>query len=152
LLSAVVIVWNDDQLTSCALDAFELQRYLAVTGDTASLETEHRGDFADVVRGFYDQQFVEWPVLDRSMIPDTSEIAETQFWKTIEECLHREFEAQVASKPFRLKEKQAAKADIGVDCVERIITFLKPVISKEKITKADRKDAEDFFTRLSERR
>ena len=150
LLSAIIIVWNDETLSSCALDGFGLQKYFGVKEGITSLDTEKIDRFVEIVNDFYNQQFVDWQMLEDSMFPDTLDIPEARFLEIITNCLHRELEAQITSKTFRLKEKEEAKSKIVEDDIEKTILFLKRVFSKEKISEADLKTIIDFYTRLSE--
>lgn len=149
LLSAIIIVWNDEMLSSCALDGFGLQKYFGVKKGIISFETEKIDRFLEVVNDFYDQQFVEWPTLDNSMFSKTIDIPEVRFLEIITNCLHKEFEAQVSSKTFRLKEKEDAKSKIGEDDIEKTNLLLKRVLSKEKISEVDLKTIIGFYTSIS---
>ena len=150
LLSAVIIVWNDEKLSSCALDGFGLQKYFGVTKGITSLETENIGRFVEIVNDFYNQQFIDWPDLEHSRFLDTLEIPEARFLEIISDCLLRELEDQITSKTFRIKEKEDAKNRISQDEIEKIMLFLRRVFSKEKISDADLKTIIYFYAKLSE--
>jgi len=150
LLGAVIIVWNNESLSSCALDGFGLQKYFGVAEGIITLETEKIDRFIEIVNDFYNQQFVDWPILEDSMFPETLDIPEARFLEIINDCLRRELEAQVTSKSFRIKEKEEAKKRIGEGDIEKTIVFLKRVFSKEKISDTHLITILDFYAKLSE--
>jgi len=149
-LDAVIIVWNDDGLSTCALDSLTLKTYFGRTDPVIRLSGERQGNFVEIVRDFYNQQFVNWVMPSEVQFPETFDLRGPRIMELVENNVFREFQEQIESRTFRINEKKEARNKITVENVKRIANFLGGIVKKEEISTIDLKALKDFYNAISE--
>lgn len=149
-LDAVIIVWNDEKLSTCALDSLALKIYFDETEPLIRLERERKDNFVEVVMDFYNQQFVNWVMPEESKFQEIVDLRKPRIMELVKDKVYRAFQQQIKSKKFRMEEKQAAKNQVTELDVNRIVGFLEDILSKEEISAKDLESVEDFYKKIAE--
>lgn len=149
-LDAVIIVWNDEKLSTCALDSLALKKYFGRTEQLINLEAEKIGDFVEITMDFYNQQFVNWAVPEESSFPESYDLVRPRVMEWLKEKILTELQQKIKSKRFKKEEKEAAKKEITEADANRIAMLLEGILSKEQISEEDLESLENFYQQILE--
>lgn len=143
-VTALIAIWNFDNLPSCALDPFILRKYIETTENIISLENEKISNLEKTVRDFYNEQFVDWPIPEEIVIG--KEVQAVPF--NISDMLQQYFDEKLKSlgeKYFIIPEKKEAQRLVVKISRSRILDKLISLLSKPTLTRDDFTEFESFL-------
>jgi hypothetical protein len=145
-VTAVVVIWNFDNLPSCVLDAFCLRKYIEEQEQTVTLEKENIGALTSVIRDFYDDQFVDWSIPEDLVIVEQGEEVALDLTRVLKEKLIQGLK-KLEEKRFTVAEKKRAQKTVLEVDTDRILNKLLGFLSKPSLTKDDFDEMVSFLNR-----
>jgi hypothetical protein len=145
-VTAVVVVWNSDELPSCAFDAFILKKYIEVPEENIDLRSEKIITLNKCIKDFYDNQFVDWLVPEDLVIGKEGDEASLLVKDVLRRFLDEEYE-KLEDKSFKIPEKKDARRSVLKANREQILNKMMDLLSKPQLGRADFDKFESFLER-----
>jgi len=143
-LTALIIVWNLDGLPSCALDSFNLRKYVEKLDDNIDLNSEDIGNLEETICRFYNDQFIDWKIPDDFMSKEEVEEVAFNLSGVIERSIDEEFQKWKETS-LKIPEKiEAQKTILKLD-KKKVLDKLIMLLSKSKLASTDFEDFELFL-------
>jgi len=149
-ITAVVAVWNLEDLPSCALDAYILRNYVEKQGENIDLRNERISSLDACIRDFYEAQFVDWSIPDELFIGEEGEQVSFAVKDVLRRYLDEEF-TKLKDISFRVPEKREAKESILKVDKGKILERLMELLTKSELSKDDFDKLEWFLDRALKR-
>ena len=140
-VTALIFVWNNDDLPACALDPFILRKYIEKPEDRISLKAEEISKLELTIRDFYNSQFVDWSIPEDIAIGKETETTTLNLPDVLRRCLEQELK-KLEEKRFIIPEKREAQGLVLKLDKEMILDKLINLLTKPGLTKNDFDDLE----------
>jgi hypothetical protein len=149
-ITAVVVVWNLDDLPSCALDAFILRNYIEKPENNIDLRNEGISPLDACIRDFYEAQFVDWSIPEELVIGKEGEQLSFTIRDVLRRYLDEEFN-KLKDISFRVPEKKEAKESVLKVDKGKILDRLTELLAKPGLSRDDLEKLESFLDRALKR-
>jgi hypothetical protein len=149
-ITALVVVWNLDDLSSCALDAFILRKYVEMPEDNINLRNEKISALNACIKDFYEAQFVDWSIPEALPIVKEGEKVLFTGKDLLRRCLDEEFR-KLHETSFKILEKKEAKEAVLKVDRGKILDRLAEFLAKPELGKDDFDKFESFLDRALKR-
>jgi len=145
-VTALIVVWNFEDLPSCALDSFILRKYMEKTDEQLDLSNEDISQLEVTIRDFYNDQFVAWLLPEDALIETEEETDVVNVTDMLQQRLidaFREFERRRFTRPDK---KEAQECILKMD-KDRLLKKLTSLLTKSDLDKADFDELKSFLNR-----
>ncbi|MBW1928889.1 MAG: hypothetical protein JRH08_12140 [Deltaproteobacteria bacterium] len=149
-ITAVVAIWNLDDLPSCAVDAFILRKYMEIPANNIDLRNERISALDICIKDFYDAQFVDWSIPEDLIIGKEGEQVSFTVKDVLRRNLDEEF-SKLQERSFRIPEKKEAKKSVLKIDKGKILDRLTELLSKPELSKNDFDKLDSFLDREMKR-
>jgi hypothetical protein len=149
-ITALVAVWNFNDLPSCALDAFILRKYVEMPEGDVNLRNEKISAQTACIKEFYEAQFVDWSIPEALPIVKEGEKPSFTVKDLLRRCLGEEFR-KLQETSFRILEKKEAKETVFKVDKDKILDRLAEFLAKPELGRDDFDKFESFLDRVLKR-
>lgn len=143
-VTALILVWNYDNLPSCALDSLILRKYIEKPEENIDLSDVVISNLEQTIRNFYNDQFIDWSIPDDFLIEKEGEVITLNLTDILKKSIDMEFQA-LGEIAFKIPEKKEAQKVVLKLNKERILNKMTNLLSKPKLSKDDFNDFEKFL-------
>jgi hypothetical protein len=149
-ITALIAVWNFEDLPSCALDAFIFRKYIEIQEDRISLRNERISGLGSCIKDFYDAQFVDWSIPEGLVIVKEGEKVPFTIKDLLSRCLDEELH-ELQETSFKILEKKEAKEAVLKVDKDKILDRLAEFLAKPELGRDDFDKFESFLDRALKR-
>ena len=149
-ITALVVVWDFADLSSCVLDAFILRKYVEMPQDNIDLRNEKFSMLKACIKDFYEAQFVDWSIPEGLPIVKEGEKVSFTVKDLLRRCLDDEFR-KLQETSFKILEKKEAKEAVLKVDKDKVLDRLAEFLAKPELGKDDFDNFESFLDRTLKR-
>ncbi len=146
-ITALVVIWDYDELPSCALDAFIMRKYLEIQENNINLGNEKISGMNECIKDFYNSQFVDWSIPDDFMIEREGEEISFALKDVLRRYLVKESN-KLRDRSLKVLEKKKAKESVLKIDMNKILDKLTELLAKPELVADDRDKLESFLNRI----